>query len=467
LISVNVLRSLPILALGASLLVTGVAPVAAQQQSAAATAPKAYIGLFKDNAVAVLDTGTNKVMKTIPIPTGPHGLVVTPDGRWVYASSDGDSVVSVIDTGTDNVTDTIQVGSMPHGLAMTPDGGRVLVAGFGTDSVRAIDTATHAVVWQVPVPQPHNIAISSDGQTAYVAAQKDGEQQLTILDVPSGAETGSVPLDHTPRALNFSPDGTDLAYTLAGVDALQILDLASGQLDTQVPTGASPHHPLFTPDGALGLVVSQGPGTLDFFDPSSYSPLGTVKVGDMPHWIAVTADSRQAYVTNENSNNVSLVNLSDRSVTATIPVGNAPRKIVIQPVGGATPAAGATTSAPAAANTTNPAPAPAPNPTNPGAANATNPAPAPAANATGPGAAAASAVNIASFAFSPKTLSVKAGQTVTFSNNDSVAHTVTSSTWDSGNIQPGAAFTLTAPKAGTYAYHCSIHPFMTGTLTVQ
>lgn len=52
-------------------------------------APKAYIGMFKDSAVAVFDTATNNVTKSIPIPTGPQGLVVTPDGRFVYASSDG------------------------------------------------------------------------------------------------------------------------------------------------------------------------------------------------------------------------------------------------------------------------------------------------------------------------------------------------------------------------------------------
>src|ERR1700724_3200051 len=106
------------LGLATTLLASGSLPVAAQQ-AAAAVAPKAYIGLFKDNAVAVLDTATNKVMKTIPIPTGPHGLVVTPDGRWVYASSDGDSVVSVIDTSSDKVTATIDVGTTPHGLAIT------------------------------------------------------------------------------------------------------------------------------------------------------------------------------------------------------------------------------------------------------------------------------------------------------------------------------------------------------------
>ncbi|HEY2592729.1 MAG TPA: cupredoxin domain-containing protein [Chloroflexota bacterium] len=80
----------------------------------------------------------------------------------------------------------------------------------------------------------------------------------------------------------------------------------------------------------------------------------------------------------------------------------------------------------------------------------------------------ATTVSIASFAFAPKTVTVSPGQSVTFTNNDSVAHTATSSTWDSGDIEPGASYSLTAPSTpGTYTYHCSIHPFMTGTLIVQ
>ena len=62
--------------------------VAAVSQAAGA---KAYVGLFGDNAVAVIDTATNTLLTTIPIPAGPHGLVITPDGATVYASSDGDS----------------------------------------------------------------------------------------------------------------------------------------------------------------------------------------------------------------------------------------------------------------------------------------------------------------------------------------------------------------------------------------
>ena len=63
---------------------------------AAAAVPKAYVGLFKDDAVAVIDTAQNKVVGTIPSPR-PARLAITPTAE-VYVSSDGASTVSVIDT---------------------------------------------------------------------------------------------------------------------------------------------------------------------------------------------------------------------------------------------------------------------------------------------------------------------------------------------------------------------------------
>jgi YVTN family beta-propeller protein len=423
-------------------LVVGANPIAA----AGTAAPKAYVGLFGDNAITVIDTAKNQITKTIPIPTGPHGLVITPDGKWVYASSDGDSVVSVVSTTTDEVTTSIDVGTTPHGLAITPDGSQVLVAGFGTDQVEAIDTSSNQVVWQVPVPQPHNLAITSDGQTAYAASQKAGAQALAVIDIPSGTETGSVSLDHTPRALNVGPDGQEVFFTEAGVDALLVLDRASNQIVTQIPTGASPHHPLFTPDGKLGMVVAQGPGELDLFDPNTSATMGSVKVGDMPHWIAATSDNHFAYVTNEKSNDVSVVDLTNSTVATTIPVGNAPRKIVVQ--SGAVPVSAGAQGAPPAQRT-------------------------PAAQAPAPVAAApqgqAMAVNIAKFAFVPATITISAGESITWTNSDPVDHTATSDdkVWDSGSLGPNASFTTTFLQPGTYAYHCTIHPFIRGAVVVN
>ena len=139
------------LVLGVATTLTLLSATPAVAQSAA---PKAYIGLFKDDAVAVFDTASEQVAKTIQVPSGPHGIVVTPDGGRVYVSSDGASTVSVIDTSTDEIVDSIEVGKTPHGLAITPDGSRVLVAGFGTDRVLSIDTSTDRITWQAAVGRP-------------------------------------------------------------------------------------------------------------------------------------------------------------------------------------------------------------------------------------------------------------------------------------------------------------------------
>jgi len=78
-------------------------------------------------------------------------------------------------------------------------------------------------------------------------------------------------------------------------------------------------------------------------------------------------------------------------------------------------------------------------------------------------------INISNFAFSPASLTVKAGSTVTWTNNDATTHTVTGdtgTTLNSGNLAPSQTYSKTFTTQGTFGYHCSIHPFMTGTVTV-
>lgn len=79
-------------------------------------------------------------------------------------------------------------------------------------------------------------------------------------------------------------------------------------------------------------------------------------------------------------------------------------------------------------------------------------------------------VSIKNFAFSPQSLTVSKGATVTWTNNDSVNHTVTSTTgvFDSGLINTGKSFSYTFSNAGTYSYKCTIHPSMApGSIIVQ
>jgi plastocyanin len=59
--------------------------------------------------------------------------------------------------------------------------------------------------------------------------------------------------------------------------------------------------------------------------------------------------------------------------------------------------------------------------------------------------------------------------TITWQNNDKVPHTATADdgSWDTGNISPGSSKALTFAVAGTFAYHCTVHPMMKATVVVQ
>jgi amicyanin len=135
--------------------------------------------------------------------------------------------------------------------------------------------------------------------------------------------------------------------------------------------------------------------------------------------------------------------------------------VVLAACGGTTTTSGGTTPTPTqVANT--PTTAPAGN------------TPTTAATPSGPTKAVTIASPGGTFGFSPATITVKVGTTVIWTNKTGAPHTVTSDdgkTFDSGINTPiaanGGTFSFTFTKAGTYTYHCQIHPFMTATVIVQ
>ena len=76
-------------------------------------------------------------------------------------------------------------------------------------------------------------------------------------------------------------------------------------------------------------------------------------------------------------------------------------------------------------------------------------------------------VRMVDFAFEPETLTVKVGTTVIWVNEDSAAHKIKSSTFNSQNMKRADSFSQTFSEPGVYEYICDIHPSMTGKITVE
>ncbi len=87
--------------------------------------------------------------------------------------------------------------------------------------------------------------------------------------------------------------------------------------------------------------------------------------------------------------------------------------------------------------------------------------------AAGSALAADQDVAISGFSYSPRTVTVNVGDTVTWTNSDAQAHTATGSGWNTGDLGNGDSGSITFQSAGTFDYMCGIHPAMTGTVIVR
>jgi len=380
----------------------------------ASAGPKVYVGNFKDNTVSVIDTATAKVVSTIPVSAGPHGMALSADGRWLFVSGDGSSTVSVIDTSTDRVANTIEVGKSPHGVTRVPGNDLLLVAVNGEDKIAFVDSRKQVVVATVSVGKPHTIGASPDGTMAYISSQVPGHFEIAVLDIAARAVVRSIPLDKTPRDLEYGYDGKAIYFTKAGANAIEVLDPASDKIIAEIPTGVSPHYVNHPQNSKYGMAIVQGPGELFLFDPSTNKQVRSIKVGDQPHWLALSGDGKTAYVTNEGSNTLSIVDIETGNVT-TIAVGNQPRKTVVQVL------------------------------------------------RTG------SKVSIENFAFVPPVITIAPGDSVEWINNDGGPHAVAFKDGASGSdsLFPGKMFNRTFQMPGSFDYYCSIHTYMTGRVEVR
>jgi YVTN family beta-propeller protein len=276
--------------------------VAAYQDSAgnshgavSAVGPFAYVATGATGpccALTVLDTSTNLVAATIPLPgLGGVPFAVSPDQTRIYIA-DG-STVEVIDVATNALIATVPgVGPNANAVAIAPNGVFGYTANYNpnltTGSVSVFSTATNSVVASVPVPfAAGNVTVSPDSTLVYATGNGS---VIAVINAATNvvASTFSIPVPAAGEDANFGP--------------------------------------FLVPNGSVGYisqsVASVTPGTVTAISIPSNTTIATIPVGTEPQSIAITPDGASAYVGNGQSNNVSVINTRGNTVRATIPVGN-------------------------------------------------------------------------------------------------------------------------------------------------
>ena len=148
--------------------------------------------------IAVIDTATDAVTRTITSFIGPSAIVFNASGSRAYIPDDIANTVSVLDTATDAVLTTIPVGKAPSAAALTPSGAKLYVTNPGDQTVSVIDTATATVTATITSPvRGIGVVMNTDGTEAYV--NNNLADTVSIVDTATDTISGSVPVGFYPQ----------------------------------------------------------------------------------------------------------------------------------------------------------------------------------------------------------------------------------------------------------------------------
>ena len=186
------------------------------------TGTNRYVANRGANTVSVLNASTGAAIGgPITVGSGPNAMALNTAGTRLYVTNAG-GTVSVINTGNNSVVATVGVGSNPVGVSVSPDGTLVYVAN-SDDSLTIIDANTNTQIRHLtldanPESGVHYVAVSSDGQRAYVTDQADNT--LRIVSWVNNPPRADFPIVGLPNPTTGVVTGSVGAYDWPEGDAL-------------------------------------------------------------------------------------------------------------------------------------------------------------------------------------------------------------------------------------------------------
>lgn len=271
---------------------------------------------------------------------GPHGLQISPDGKYLHMTTghgSPDGKYWKFELGPDTLVGPgIHLGYFPASLDVTPDGLYAFVVNFNLhgemvpSSVSVVYTPTNTEVARTQTcTMPHGSRVEPGGSYQYSTCMMD--DQLVELDtrsfevsrrfslakgkeggipakwqsehaahVAAGHKVPMPPASCSPTWAQPSADGTRIYVACNKADEILEIDRASWKVARRFATGRGPYNLAVTPDGRL-LVASLKQGSaVQVFDLSSGRTVMTEKSSTtVTHGVAVSPDSRYAFVSNE------------------------------------------------------------------------------------------------------------------------------------------------------------------------
>jgi DNA-binding beta-propeller fold protein YncE len=180
----------------------------------------------------------------------PVSVAASGDGQWLATANRASGTVTLLAT-TGTLADELAIGRRPGAIAARGEDGFVAVATESGDLVvlavkdgRLVETGRAHLGFE-----PHDVALSPDGATAWVPLAATGE--IVAVDLASLVVSEPIPTGPLPRFVAVSPDGTTVAVACAAAAEIVVVDASARSVRSRHPfKGLNIGQPAFTPDGA-------------------------------------------------------------------------------------------------------------------------------------------------------------------------------------------------------------------------
>ncbi len=233
----------------------------------------------------------------VPFPTGTSPPPPCSSNATFYIVSHGNGTVGHYSLCPLRLLRTIGVQSNPLQLALTPDGATLVVTSYD-HALTFIDTASDTVVATLATPNryPNGIAISPDGQLAYVTNFYDVSQRVMVVDLAARKIVDEIPVTGAfPKSVILTPDGSQLWVLYYQSTSIDVIDTLTRTVNAQVPVaGQADTGMAFNPTGTRAYVAVSS-GQLAVIDTATLRQVASVPIPS-PTEVAVTPNGQMVVV---------------------------------------------------------------------------------------------------------------------------------------------------------------------------
>ena len=310
---------------------------------------KLYVLNEKADDMTVIDVATNRIIGSVKVGPGPHGIAAPRSQDVLYVSTMGDLGLTVVDPVKDEVVKQYHIfGKVPNEIEVTSDGRYVYVPASREGVYEVDDTGKEKIIARIPTDGfPHNVVVSPDDKYMYLSPAGKENEKIYIVATSTHSVVATIPTGNTPRPIALSPDGKRLYVNTNDLLGFVVLDLTRRKILSRAAYDLTPeeraqpsrsHGIGVTPDGREVWSTDVNHGLVHVFDVTSDPPrqIARLETGRRPLWLTFTPDRKTVYIANTADDTISAFDVASKKETARIQLerGKAPKRMLVVTVPG-------------------------------------------------------------------------------------------------------------------------------------